>query len=170
MLKWTLTFNPQSTRMGIVSSAVPLKSMAAGGTVSLNEMGIDLSASTGGGQVKVGSSGITFADSSVQTTAASSGLSPSELYWTFVDHLDFYGSYCHIHRNASGGGSNFPRGFTLWSTEALTGQPVADYNSYRNEYDEVPTYVTNYGNYLEVGGFVSGTYNIKYANSGLKGA
>jgi hypothetical protein len=40
-----------------------------GGTVSLNDGGLDLSASTGGGLVTVGTSGITFSDSTTQQTA-----------------------------------------------------------------------------------------------------
>jgi len=41
----------------------------SGGTVSLNDVGLDLSASTGGGLVTVGTSGITFSDSTTQQTA-----------------------------------------------------------------------------------------------------
>lgn len=41
----------------------------SGGTVSLNEQGLDLSASTAGGLVTVGTSGITFSDSTNQQTA-----------------------------------------------------------------------------------------------------
>jgi hypothetical protein len=41
----------------------------SGGTVSLSDLSLDLSASTGGGAVIVGTSGITFSDSTVQQTA-----------------------------------------------------------------------------------------------------
>jgi hypothetical protein len=41
----------------------------SGGTVSLSDLSLDLSASTGGGAVIVGTSGVTFSDSTVQQTA-----------------------------------------------------------------------------------------------------
>lgn len=41
----------------------------SGGTVSISDLGLDLSASTGGGAVTVGTSGITFSDSTIQQTA-----------------------------------------------------------------------------------------------------
>jgi len=41
----------------------------SGGTVSLSDLSLDLSASTGGGAVIVGTSGITFSDSTIQQTA-----------------------------------------------------------------------------------------------------
>lgn len=44
--------------------------IGAGGTVSLNDQALDMSASTAGGHIIVGTSGITFSDSTTQTTAA----------------------------------------------------------------------------------------------------
>lgn len=44
--------------------------IGAGGTVSLNDQVLDMSASTAGGHIIVGTSGITFSDSTTQTTAA----------------------------------------------------------------------------------------------------
>ena len=44
--------------------------IGAGGTVSLNDQSLDMSASTAGGAVIVGTSGVTFSDSTTQTTAA----------------------------------------------------------------------------------------------------
>ena len=44
--------------------------IGAGGTVSLNDLALDMSASTGGGHIIVGTSGVTFSDSTTQTTAA----------------------------------------------------------------------------------------------------
>lgn len=41
----------------------------SGGTVSLNDQGLDLSASTAGGLITAGTSGITFSDSTTQQTA-----------------------------------------------------------------------------------------------------
>jgi hypothetical protein len=41
----------------------------SGGTVSISDLSLDLSASTGGGAVIVGTSGITFSDSTIQQTA-----------------------------------------------------------------------------------------------------
>jgi len=43
----------------------------SGGTVSISDIGLDLSASTAGGAVIVGTSGITFSDSTIQQTAFS---------------------------------------------------------------------------------------------------
>jgi hypothetical protein len=152
---------------GTISTGITIT--GSGGSVTLSDsIGLDLSGSTAGGGLKVGTSGITFSDSTTLTTAPASGPATGELYWMYVDHIDFYGSYCHIHHNAGGGGSNFPRGFLVWSTEYLTSYPVGDYNAYRNEYDETPSYANYYGNYIEVGGFASSTSYIKYANSGLK--
>jgi hypothetical protein len=47
--------------------------IGSGGTVSLNEQALDMSASTAGGHIIVGTSGITFSDSTTQTTAAVAG-------------------------------------------------------------------------------------------------
>lgn len=44
--------------------------IGAGGTVSLNDQALDMSASTAGGHIIVGTSGVTFSDSTTQTTAA----------------------------------------------------------------------------------------------------
>jgi len=44
--------------------------VGAGGTVSLNDQALDMSASTAGGHIIVGTSGVTFSDSTTQTTAA----------------------------------------------------------------------------------------------------
>lgn len=58
---------------GTVGSAISVT--GSGGTVTLGDsVGLDLSGSTAGGAIKVGSSGITFSDSTVQSTAASPGL------------------------------------------------------------------------------------------------
>lgn len=58
---------------GTVSA--PITVTGSGGSVTLADTGLDLSASTAGGQVKVGSSGIMFSDSTTLTTAPASGLS-----------------------------------------------------------------------------------------------
>lgn len=58
---------------GTVNS--PISVTGSGGTVTLSDTGLDLSGSTGGGQVKVGTSGIVFPDSTTMNTAPTSGLS-----------------------------------------------------------------------------------------------
>lgn len=53
----------------------PISVTGSGGTATLSDTGLDLSGSTAGGQVKVGSSGIMFSDSTTLTTAPAAGLS-----------------------------------------------------------------------------------------------
>jgi len=74
----TGTLSDQTDLQSALDLKAPLSSPAfdgtatftgSGGTVSLNEQGLDLSASTAGGFVTVGTSGITFSDSTNQQTA-----------------------------------------------------------------------------------------------------
>lgn len=138
----------------------PINVTGSGGTVSLSDSaGLDLSGSTAGALVK-------FADGTTQSTAAGPSLATGDYYWMFVDHIDNYGSYCHIHHNSTGGGPNFPRGFVLWFTEALTGYTVSDPNAYADQYGNVPYACYNYGNFIELWWYSFGG-QVKYANSRL---
>lgn len=140
----------------------PINVIGSGGQVTLSDSaGLDLSLSTAGALVR-------FADGTTQNTAATSlGINSADLYWLFVDHIDNYGSYIHIHHNASGGGSNFPQGFLLWFTEYLTGQPVGSAAAYLDSSNQAPYLCNYYGSYVEL--WFSSTYSgqIKYSNSRL---
>lgn len=94
-------------------------------------------------------------------------LTAGDYYFLFVDHIDKYGSYVHIHRNGSSGGGNFPVGFTLWFTEQLTGSNVGDFSSYYDQDGNVAYAATNYGNYIEVNFYSSSVTSIRYSNSRL---
>lgn len=138
----------------------PITVTGSGGSVTLGDsIGLDLSGSTGGAAIK-------FADSSVQNTAAVSlGINAADLYWLFVDHIDNYGSYIHIHHNNGGGGSApFPRGWLIWFTEMLTSATVADTTSYSDSASNTPYLVNVYSTYVELWWY-SYSGQVRYSNS-----
>ena len=164
----TLTFQDGTT---MTSAAVPFNGgtvgtpitvTGSGGSVSIGDsIGLDLSGSTAGAGVK-------FADSTVQTTAAVQlGINSADLYFLFVDRIDNYMSYCHVHHTSSGS-VNFPKGFTLWFTEMLTSLPIGDPYSYQDSLGQTPYACNVYTGYVELWWPGSGFGGqLKYGNSRL---
>ena len=141
---------------GTIGSGITIT--GSGGSVTISDTGLDMAGSTAGGSV-------TFGDGTTQSTAAapSLGLTKGDFYWLFVDRIDNYTSYIHIHHTSSGG-ANFPRGFTFWFTEALTSQIIGDVNSYADSAGNVPYTVNVYSSYVELW-FYSYSGQVKYADS-----
>ena len=76
----------------------------SGGTVSLSDSGLDLSASTGGGSVIVGTSGITFSDSTVMTTAAAAYTADNakaDAVAALINYFPYYNSTVSFNSSSS---------------------------------------------------------------------
>lgn len=138
--------------------STPITVTGSGGSVTLGEVvGLDLSGSTAGAGVK-------FSDSTIQSTAAVPlGINSADLYWLFVDRVDNYTSYIHIH-HTSGGSTNFPKGFNLWFTESLTSAPIGATTSYTETNGTNPYMVNVYSGYVELWFSMYGG-TVQYSNS-----
>jgi len=91
------TLSTQTDLQGELDLKAPLSSPAfvgtttfigAGGTVSLNDQALDMSASTAGGHIIVGTSGVTFSDSTTQTTAATEDVMTANAIAANVNYLN----------------------------------------------------------------------------------
>jgi len=78
--------------------------LGSGGWVSISDLGLDLSTSTGGGSVIVGTSGITFSDSTVMTTAATAYTADNakaDAVAALINYFPYYGSSVSFNSSSS---------------------------------------------------------------------
>jgi len=75
---------------GSIGSGITIT--GAGGSVTIDDTGLNLSASTAGGAITVGTSGITFSDSTVQSTAAVAGANLADTFAALFHNVSWSGS------------------------------------------------------------------------------
>ena len=157
----TGTLSTQTDLQGELDLKAPVSSpvfvgtstfVGAGGTVSLNDQALDMSASTAGGHIIVGTSGVTFSDSTTQTTAASPDLFTANAIAANVQSMG-YGSSTWV-----GSGNPSVAGLIGWGIYNATDGLIAYSYSSGSSFYLASSLTTLANSTVKVGNFNSSFY------------